>query len=259
MCNQTGEYRMELFDRIDLNQKTINKERPFQGTLLTELRNYFRIGLTWSSNALEGNTLTESETKVLLEDGITVGGKPLRDTLEALGHAKSYDYMFGLLQNRSIKEQDVLTLHKLFYHQIDEENAGKYRSTQVVITGSKYSVCKPSLIQTEMNRLLQWIQTKRDQYHPVEFSARLHLRFVYIHPFIDGNGRIARLLLNTVLLQDKYLPAIIPTILRQEYINLLEKSHTNAEPFIAFIAQRVLESQKEIMRLLHIPQPSSGR
>ncbi len=107
MCNQTGEYRMELFDRIDLNQKTINKERPFQGTLLTELRNYFRIGLTWSSNALEGNTLTESETKVLLEDGITVGGKPLRDTLEALGHAKSYDYMFGLLQNRSIKEQDV--------------------------------------------------------------------------------------------------------------------------------------------------------
>jgi len=250
---------MELFDRIDLSQKTINKERPFRGTLLTELRNYFRIGLTWSSNALEGNTLTESETKVLLEDGVTVGGKPLRDTLEALGHAKSYDYMFGLLQNRSIKEQDVLTFHKLFYNQIDEENAGKYRLTQVVITGSKYPVCQPSKVQTEMNRLFQWIQTKRDQYHPVEFSARLHLRFVHVHPFIDGNGRIARLLLNTVLLQDKYLPAIIPTIFRQEYINLLEKSHTNAEPFIEFIAQRVLESQKEIMRLLHIPQPSSKR
>ncbi|WP_328812056.1 Fic family protein [Paradesulfitobacterium ferrireducens] len=89
---------MDLYKLLDLYQAQINERRPFQGELLKQLKAYYRIGLTWSSNALEGNTLTESETKVLLEDGLTVGGKPLRYTFEALGHAKAYDFMFTLLK-----------------------------------------------------------------------------------------------------------------------------------------------------------------
>ena len=90
-----------MLNKIDEYQKLLNKKRPFDEPVLTEIRNYYRVGLTWTSNSLEGNSLTESETKVLLEDGLTVGGKPLRDSLEAVGHAHAYDYMFTLIQGKS--------------------------------------------------------------------------------------------------------------------------------------------------------------
>jgi Uncharacterized conserved protein len=104
---------MDLYKLLDLYKATIDEYRSFEGEMLKQLKDYYRIGLTWSSNALEGNTLTESETKMLLEDGLTVGGKPLRDTFEAIGHAKAYDFMFTLLKNRTITEQDVLTMHRI--------------------------------------------------------------------------------------------------------------------------------------------------
>ncbi|MFA6940558.1 MAG: Fic family protein [Clostridiaceae bacterium] len=249
---------MNIYEKIDLYKAAIDKLRPFQGRLLNEIKNYYRIGLTWSSNAIEGNTLTESETKVLLEDGLTIGGKPLRDTFEALGHAEAYDFMFTLLNCSTITETDALKMHYMFYREIDAESAGKYRREPVIITGSKYWVCQPEMIQSEMDHLFQWICKERDKYHPAEFAAQLHKRFVFIHPFIDGNGRISRLLMNTALIQDGYLLTIIPPILRHEYIELLEKAHEDDKPFMDFIAERILESQMEIMRLLHIPFPNIG-
>lgn len=248
-------FRMKLLEKIDHYKRAIDEIRPFESHLLNELKNYYRIGLTWSSNALEGNTLTESETKVLLEDGLTVGGKPLSDTFEALGHAKAYDFMFTILGNRQISEDDALTMHRLFLKDINLPFAGKYRTDPVLITGSKYPVCKVKEIEAEMKTLFHWVASERMSYHPVEFAAQLHKRFVFIHPFIDGNGRISRLLMNSALLQDGYMLAIIPPILRQEYISLLEQAHTNDQPFIDFIAERVLESEKDIMRLLHISIP----
>ena len=246
---------MNLIEKIDRYKNAIDELRPFEGHLLNEIKGYYRIGLTWSSNAIEGNTLTESETKVLLEDGLTIGGKPLRDTFEALGHAKAYDFMFTLLGSRQITEIDALTMHHMFYKDIDPIFAGQYRTKPVIITGSKYAVCKVDRIEAEMKKLFQWAASDRDKYHPVEFAAQLHKRFVFIHPFIDGNGRISRLLMNTALIQDGYILSIIPPVLRQEYINLLEHAHKDDRPFIDFIAERVLESEKEIMRLLHIPFP----
>ena len=246
---------MDIYSLLDLYKVVIDQRRPFEGAMLTQLKNYYRIGLTWSSNALEGNTLTESETKVLLEDGLTVGGKPLRYTFEAIGHAKAYDFMFTLHKNRTITERDILTMHQMFYENIEKDYAGKYRDMDVFISGSKYPVTETQRIQEDMEGLFQWIATERDQFHPVTFAAQLHKRFVFIHPFKDGNGRIARLLMNTALIQDGYLLALIPPILRREYIELLEKAHRDDEPFEMFIAERVIESQKEIMRLLHIPTP----
>jgi len=246
---------MKLLEKIDHYKRAIDELHPFEGHLLHELKSYYRIGLTWSSNALEGNTLTESETKVLLEDGLTVGGKPLSDTFEAIGHAQAYDFMFTLIGNHQITEKDALTMHRLFLKDNNLTFAGKYRNDPVLITGSKYAVCKVENIETDIKSLFQWIASERKNYHPVEFAAQLHMRFVFIHPFIDGNGRICRLLMNTALLQDGYMLAIIPPILRQEYISLLELAHTNDQPFMNFIAERVLESEKEIMRLLHIPMP----
>ena len=109
----------------------------------------------------------------------------------------------------------------------------------------------------QMAELFSWAENKRAEYHPVEFAAQLHKRFVFIHPFIDGNGRLSRLLMNTGLIQDGYMLAVIPPILRQEYISLLERAHHDDRPLMDFIAERVLESEKEIMRLLHIPRPDA--
>lgn len=250
-----GGDKMAIYMKIDRYKMAIDEQHPFEGELLKELKAYYRIGLTWSSNAIEGNTLTESETKVLLEDGLTAGGKPLKDTFEALGHAQAYDFMFSLLRSRQISESDILTMHRMFYKDIDPQAAGRYRTRSVIITGSEYPVCKVEQIQSEIDQLFQWVASDRNKYHPVEFAAQLHKRFVFIHPFIDGNGRIARLLMNTALIQDGYMLAIIPPVLRQEYISLLEHAHKNDRPFMDFIAERVLESEKEIMRLLHIPFP----
>jgi len=240
------------FAQIDKNKKIIDAVRPFAGDALGQIQSYFRIGLTYSSNAIEGNTLTLSETKVLLEDGLTVGGKPLKDTYEALGHARAYDFMFTLLSKAEITEADILTMHELFYADIDKSYAGKYRTTNVIITGSNYPVCAPKNIQHEMTQLLSWAKSARKSLHPVEFAAELHKRFVFIHPFIDGNGRLARLLMNTALIQSGYMIAIIPPILRAEYIRLLEKAHTDPAPFIQFIADRVFEAEKEIIKLLNL-------
>ena len=247
--------KMSIYKTIDLYKKEIDKHRPFVGDMLKQIKAYYKIGLTWSSNALEGNTYTESETKVLLEDGLTVGGKPLRETFEVLGHGKAYDFMFTLIKGKEITEEHVLTMHKLFYEDIEENYAGKYRNINVIITGSKYPVTDYNNINFEMSELFNWINNNRQNYHPVEFAALLHKRFVFIHPFKDGNGRVARLLMNTALIQDGYLLAIIPPILRNDYIALLEKAHKNDKAFVEFIAERVKESEKEIMRLLHIEIP----
>jgi len=246
---------MENQKKLDLYQSTINRLRPFEGEMLQQLKDFYRVGLTWTSNALEGNSLTESETKVLIEDGLTVGGRPLRDMFEAVGHAKAYDYMFTLLGNKEIRKEDILNLHKLFYQNIEEEFSGKYRDIPVVISGSNYPVTKVESIQSEIEGLCKWINAERKKYHPVEFAALLHKKFVFIHPFKDGNGRVARLLMNTALVQDGYLPALIPPILRSDYIRLLEKAHEDDRSFVNFIAERELESQKDFLRLLHIPLP----
>src|SRR3990167_9804613 len=126
---------MEMFKEVDALQDEINKHRPLDKKILEQFREYYKIGLTFSSNALEGNTLTESETKIVIEEGITIGGKPLKDHLEAIGHAEAYDFLQTLALNKTILEKDLTKLHHLFYFRIDEKNAGKYRSTKAIITG----------------------------------------------------------------------------------------------------------------------------
>ena len=181
--------------------------------------------------------------------------EPLRDMFEAVDHAKAYDYMFTLLGNKAITEKNILYLHKLFYQNIDEEFAGRYRDIPVFIPGSNYPVSKVEDIKSEIDDLCKWIKTERSEYYPVEFAAILHKKFVFIHPFKDGNGRVARLLMNTALIQDGFLPVLIPPILRNEYILLLEKAHKDDAPFIDFIVEMEIESQKDFLRLLHIPLP----
>src|SRR3972149_2291179 len=140
---------------VDELQREIDNYRPLPRHALRQLKEYYRIRLTYSSNALEGNSLTETETKIVLEEGITIGGKPLKDHLEALGHSEAYDHLHKLSKNRVITEKDILELHKLFYYRIDKENAGVYRKVPVIITGVDFKFPPPSKIRPLMQEFVK--------------------------------------------------------------------------------------------------------
>ena len=235
---------------VDKLQARIAALRPLSQHELDELKRYYRLGLTYSSNALEGNSLTESETKVVLEDGLTVGGKPLRDHLEALGHGEAFDLLFELAGRAAIAERDILELHRLFYQRVNPAEAGRYRGRNVLITGTDYLPPPPAALPGAMRELVAELPALRLG-HPVNYAAALHLRLVMIHPFVDGNGRTARLLMNLALLQSGYPVTLIPPVLRADYIAALRAADAgDTAPFLNFISGAVLESQREYLRLL---------
>ena len=240
----------ESLSRIDDLQEQTNSLPPLSEAEITSLRAYYKVKLTYSSNALEGNALTESETKVVLEDGLTIGGRSLRDHLEAVGHAAAFDYVCSLQRGTGFSEQDILTLHRLFFCKIQEEQAGVYRKSRIFVTGSTHKFPSPEEIPTLMEEFVEQAPRWKEQYHPVEYAARLHQRLVAIHSFVDGNGRVARLLMNLALLQSGHLVTVIPPVLRSEYIETLETSHRYMTPCILFICRCQIESQKEYLRLL---------
>jgi Fic family protein len=239
--------------RIDELKARIDQFRPLDKSLLKQIREYFRIGLTYSSNALEGNSLTETETKVVIEDGITIGGKSIKDHYEAIGHSEAYDLLYNIAKKKEITEKHIKDLHRVFFFRIDPKNAGKYRKQRVLITGTEFLPPLPDKVPALMESLSNEIPSLRKAHHPVRFAAFLHRELVTIHPFMDGNGRTARLLMNLALLQDGYPIAIIPPILRAQYLDALRKSQSTPRddrPFFDFIDSVCYETAKEYLRLL---------
>ncbi len=259
--SNTEQDKASLLAQTDRYREAINQGRPLQRGELDQLMEYFRVGLTYSSNAIEGNTLTIDETKVLLEDGLTVGGKPIKDYYEASGHAEAFDFMLSIASAHElmITEETILELHRLFHRRIDELNAGRYRSEQVFISGTDFLPPSPKEIPGDMAAFVRWANEIKASTHPVEWAALTHLRFVNIHPFVDGNGRTARLLTNLMLLNAGYGMVIVPPVLRGEYMRALRVSHSEKAPdtaaFVSFIAECVLETQRDYCRLLRIDPP----
>ena len=242
---------MDLFDEIDKRMKVINEIRPFEGEYLKQINQFFKIETTYTSNAIEGNTHTLEETKVILEDGITIGGHPLREFYEVEGHGKAYDYMFSLITKKEISESDIFYCHDLFSKNIpDFISPGEYRKIEVVISGSKKVLPKAVDVPVRMREFAEWTRKERSGFHPVMFAAEVHRKLVNIHPFTDGNGRIARLVMNTFLYQDKFLPVSIPVLRRIDYYNILERNDRN--DFGIYIAELELQTLKDMMRFLHL-------
>ena len=238
-------------DEIDVLKKEIDSYRPFSKQLLNELQQFYRIGFTYTSNALEGNSLTESETKIIIEDGLTIGGKTIKEHSEALGHSEAYTYLNTLAKHKIITESNILEIHRLFYYRIDAKKAGKYRKQQVFISGTDYLPPNHKEIPGLMKEFALSIPELKETLHPVDLAAKLHERIATIHPFIDGNGRTARLLMNLSLLQNGYPIVIIPPILRNDYIATIRLANAgNTEPFFGFISHVEYESSKDHLRLL---------
>jgi len=195
------------------------------------------IEWTYNSNAIEGNTLTLKETRLVIEEGITIGSKPIKEYLETINHKSAIEFVESLAQKKSkITERNIREIHSLVLKDIDPEYAGKYRDMNVRITGSKHTPPDSLQVQDKMTDFQKKnLNTKN---HPLIEAATAHFEFVSIHPFTDGNGRTARLLMNLILMKKGYFPAVIMKNDRLKYYDVLEKGHSgNIEDFIFFVAR----------------------
>ena len=215
----------------------------------------FEIEYTYESNKIEGNTLTLQETALVIEKGLTIGGKSLNEHLEAVNHQNAIEYIKELAkQNETITERNLLQIHYLNLQGINNKQAGKYRNLQVLISGAKHVPPQPYLVPKEMESLFLWYNENKDKLHPVVLSTEMHERLVTIHPFIDGNGRTARLLMNLILLQNGFPIAILKGDIdsRLKYYSALETAQVerNKEPFINLIIQNLEEMLQRMIRIL---------
>ena len=235
-------------DLIAALKKELDILRPFGADIAKSIKTLFDVDYTYNSTAIEGNTFSYQETKILLLDGITIGGKTVREHLEIINHKEAIDYIEEL-SKKSITElhrTDIFNIHSIILHKIDSKNAGKYRNVPVHVflkNGSKYQFCDPLLIIDEMDRYFNWLFTDKNE-HPLIIASEAHTRFVTIHPFADGNGRTGRLIMNLVLLQCGYVPVIIKNDKRTEYLDAIEswQNKNDKEEFYNMVADYEKES-----------------
>lgn len=249
----------KMLNDITEAQRVINDKRPFDKDQLPQLKKFYKVESTWSSNALEGNTISLGETQLILESGITIHGHTLKEINECAGHGEAFDFMFSLVNQDGISEEDIKKMHYLFARNIkDIPFPGEYRDkskTYVYITGSNYSCPDYDKVPELMQDLIDWAKEVKDEIHPVELAAEFHRRFVYIHPFPDGNGRVARLSMNMLLLQNQYMPILISPTQKKTYIKKLEDGRAFPTDFDAFIAKQEIKQQIRFMKFLNIVPP----
>lgn len=226
-------------EQCDTDRARLQQARPLTPGTLEKIRDHLRVALTYSSNAIEGNRLTLQETKVALE-GQTVAGKPVRDYLEAIGHAEAFDFMWDLVGRPApLTAVDVRSIHNLVLRRSHPEEAGRYRTTGVRISGSSHVPPDPMAVPAEMDTWLRRWNTQPGL-HPIVRAAQLHGTFVDIHPFVDGNGRTARLLTNLDLLRHSYRPALLQPQDRFAYYEALDAARANQwDPLIRHFATAV--------------------
>lgn len=232
----------KTYERILRKLESLDKLRPFNQGALHKLQETFRVDMTYNSNAIEGNSLSLSETKLVLEEGITIGGKSLKEHLEATNHSKAIDFVESLVNKHEITENDVLNIHAIILDRINPQNAGFYRIGGVRISGTDYVPPKAAKVPELMKELYRFFNNKSGQ--AIETAALIHQKFVDIHPFIDGNGRAARLLLNLYLMRNGYPPVILLRAERKKYIRTIMEGQlgNNYVPFANFVAKAVERS-----------------
>jgi len=232
----------KLLEELKTKKQELDRHRPLPAVLIKNLSQWFNVELTYTSNAIEGNTLTRSETGVVVEKGLTVAGKTVKEHLEALNHGIALSFVEKKLickKRNQVTLDDILNIHGLILRTIDDENAGVYRTVAVRIAGSPVVLPNPLKVPELMDDFISWLHNATG--NPVIISADAHLKFVGIHPFVDGNGRTARLLMNVLLMQEGYPPVIIRPEDRVNYIDSLEKAYLKSDSldFYELIAHAV--------------------
>lgn len=239
------------FDKVNSLKKELDSKRPIPKETLKSLRESINLEWTYNSNGIEGNTLTLRETQVVLE-GITVGGKSIKEHLEVINHEKAILFLDDLVKdNEPISEWNIKNIHQLILRDIDNENTGRYRKENVTIKGATHIPPDYLKVPELMEKLILTYNTW-SEYHPIIQAALLHGELVKIHPFVDGNGRTSRLLMNLVLMNKGYNPVIIKKESRLRYYEALDKAHItgNYTDFVKLVTELEVEMLKKYLELL---------
>ena len=250
-----------LIHQILDKKRQLDARRPLSAATIKRLDDWYDAELTYTSNAIEGNTLTRSETAIVLEKGITVRGKPLRDHLEVIDHRDALQYVRTLAQQKvPLRESTVRELHQLVLGRSDTEEAGRYSTGPRMIKGSKVTFPNPSEIAPLMQEFGEWLQRAEDATHKPDYAFEAHARLVSIHPFSDGNGRTSRLLMNLMLFKDGYPPVVIADEHRPDYVDALEHRHLTGDgkAFHTLMCERLLESIDNYIKTLDIALQSKN-
>lgn len=241
-----------ILEEIDALKTKLDQFRQFDSYRIAQA---LELEYTFESNRIEGNTMTLRETDLVINEGLTISGKSMREHLEVINHQEAIGYIKHLMEkNTPLNEREVLSIHNLILRGINPEDAGRYRKVQVMIKGSSYMPPQPFMVSKEMEDFFIWHETHKNALHPIVLAAELHERLVTIHPFIDGNGRTSRLVMNLILLQNGYVIANIKGDYdsRMRYYNALETAQTknNKEDFLLFIAQIEKESLERYLEII---------
>jgi Fic family protein len=217
--------------------------RPISGAALARLRDSFAMEWTYHSNSIEGNTLTLQETRLVLEDGITVGGKSLREHFEILNHHDAISFVERQAQKGyKLNAAAILSVHALVLQRIEQDFGGRYRTSGVRISGANFTPPNALKVDGLMEELLEWVNAEQNLPLPIKATI-FHHRFVWIHPFFDGNGRTVRLLFNLLLMSEGYPPAIILQQDRKKYYDALNRANNGSyEKLVIFVLQALERS-----------------
>jgi len=234
-----------LLLRLEQKKAQLDALRPLPATAVARLNEQITLEWIYNSNAIEGSTLTLRETQLILETGLTIGGKSLREHFEVINHNDAIEYVESLAKERvPLSAFHVRQIHKLVLSRIDDENAGQYRRTQVGIVGAQHIPPEAWEIPQRMHDWETWLQRGEQELHPVALAAQAHHRLVAIHPFIDGNGRTARLMMNLVLIRSGYPPTVILKANRRQYYSVLMRADAGSsgglENFVGRSVERSL-------------------
>jgi Fic family protein len=228
-----------LLKRIVSKKKDLDARRPLPNAAVKRLHEQLTVEWIYNSNAIEGSTLTLRETELILQHGLTIGGKSLREHFEVINHREAIAFVEALAREKApLTAFQVRQLHQLVLSMIDDENAGRYRQTNVRIGGAAHIPPEAWRIPQEMEEWVRWLKTDAKTLHPIDRAALAHHRFAAIHPFIDGNGRTARLSMNLLLLRDGYPPTVILRANRKQYYSVLAQADLgNAKPLVNFVGR----------------------
>jgi len=256
----------ELLDLSDNLKDQIEKKKPLEGDLWETIQEKLKVSWTYNSNAIEGSTLTQGETLFFLQNGLTVEGKPFKDFVDAKNHAEAIDFLYDVIKNnRSVTEGLIKEFNAFLLSGIKDTEAvdnqgnkikkkatpGEYKKLPnhvLQADGTIHRYVEPLQVQSEIENLCEWIKENIEKINPLIVAAVAHYNFVRIHPFDDGNGRGARILMNLILIKKGFPPAIIKNEKRRQYIEALAAADNgNLNRFIEFVAESCIETQRMIV------------
>lgn len=233
-------------ERIHLKKQQLDAKRPIPNIVLQSIKESLTIEWTYNSNSIEGNTLTLQETKMVIEEGFTIKGKSLREHFEAVNHQDAIKFVETLVdKNYQLNAKDILDIHRLVLQRIEKDYAGRYRTAGVRISGANFVPPNALKIDGFIEELINWVN-KKSELHTLLKVAIFHHRFVWIHPFFDGNGRTVRLLFNLLLMKEGYPPAIILRNDRKKYYDALNQANNGNYAKIVLLILQATERSLDI-------------